>query len=567
MKIFSFLILMLIVNIPKLNAQELTAEPEQFVVVELFTSQGCSSCPRMDDALSNIMKDSYYQDKNIVASALHVKYWDYLGWTDLYGKGSFRDRQVSYAQALGLQNLATPQFILNGSEKPPLNETKIRTLIDNLLNNSASTGIKIRINSDTLADVLEIEYDIVGVGAGMNLVLVLVEDGLSNYIAAGENNRKVLDHERVVRVFKSISLNNLHGIVDINVPAIVDRKNATLQAFVQNTSTMKVLAGTRGIDLVDFITTEPIIGLDSKVLFYETVQVEESKELQLEINNEGNETLVITGIANESTTTDIFLISYAEFPMIIDPGEKNIVGVSFSPNKDILYKDKFKIISNGANISEKVIELVGTGFIPKAKITSDATTVFFDKTDIGATSVGIVQFSNPGTDNLVISDVQFENNEENVYSLKDLDLPLILAPDASYDMKIDFSPLDDITYKSNLVISSNAVGQETFSISLRGSGFNPNSVEKSNNGFSGLLISPNPSENRVFIKYNLSNSNHIKIQVCNYSGEVIALVKDEYQNPGEQSVNFDGSSIPQGTYFCQISVGERVFTGKFVIIR
>ncbi|MEQ8425874.1 MAG: DUF1223 domain-containing protein, partial [Cyclobacteriaceae bacterium] len=84
-----------------------------FAVVELFTSQGCSSCPAADKNLSDILASN--RDQNIYGLSFHVDYWNYIGWKDPYSSKLFSARQRSYANALAA-NVYTPQMIVNGEE-------------------------------------------------------------------------------------------------------------------------------------------------------------------------------------------------------------------------------------------------------------------------------------------------------------------------------------------------------------------------------------------------------------------------------------------------------------------
>lgn len=81
------------------------------VVVELFTSQGCSSCPPAHDILDDLTKDD-----RVIVLALHVDYWDYLGWRDIFGSPQYSDRQHAYARAAGQRTVYTPQFIIEGQD-------------------------------------------------------------------------------------------------------------------------------------------------------------------------------------------------------------------------------------------------------------------------------------------------------------------------------------------------------------------------------------------------------------------------------------------------------------------
>ena len=78
-------------------------------VVELYTSQGCSSCPPADALLASLSKQ-----KGVIALALHVDYWDYIGWKDTFGSPDFTARQHSYARFAGEKMVYTPQMVVNG---------------------------------------------------------------------------------------------------------------------------------------------------------------------------------------------------------------------------------------------------------------------------------------------------------------------------------------------------------------------------------------------------------------------------------------------------------------------
>lgn len=92
-----------------LAAQEATRIP---VVVELYTSQGCSSCPPADKMLKEISGRD-----DVLALALHVDYWDYIGWTDIFGNPRYTQRQKQYARRAGDRTIYTPQFVVGGQDR------------------------------------------------------------------------------------------------------------------------------------------------------------------------------------------------------------------------------------------------------------------------------------------------------------------------------------------------------------------------------------------------------------------------------------------------------------------
>ena len=96
-------------------APPVLAEP--VVVVELFTSQGCASCPPADEFLEALVKDP-----RVIPLSLHVDYWDYIGWQDTFGNARFTARQKAYAHAAGEKMIYTPQIIVSGGERLVGNE-------------------------------------------------------------------------------------------------------------------------------------------------------------------------------------------------------------------------------------------------------------------------------------------------------------------------------------------------------------------------------------------------------------------------------------------------------------
>src|SRR5271154_5943526 len=87
----------------------------QTALVELYTSEGCSSCPPAESWLSSLKKESGLWSE-FVPVAFHVEYWDYLGWRDKWSSKQFSNRQQNYAAVWGSDNIYTPEFVLNGEE-------------------------------------------------------------------------------------------------------------------------------------------------------------------------------------------------------------------------------------------------------------------------------------------------------------------------------------------------------------------------------------------------------------------------------------------------------------------
>src|SRR6478609_5145412 len=90
-------------------------EHDGFALIELFTSEGCSSCPAAEEVLEEIQKN--YSAKNVLVLGYHVDYWNKLGWKDTFSNASFTQRQEYYSNIFRLNNIYTPQAVVNGEKE------------------------------------------------------------------------------------------------------------------------------------------------------------------------------------------------------------------------------------------------------------------------------------------------------------------------------------------------------------------------------------------------------------------------------------------------------------------
>ncbi|MEQ8923553.1 MAG: DUF1223 domain-containing protein [Roseovarius confluentis] len=162
------------------------------VVVELFTSQGCSSCPPADKILGEIAARD-----DIVALALHVDYWDYIGWKDVFANPAFTQRQRAYARAAGERSIYTPQMIVGGQDhvvgnKPMKLAERIEAHAD------APDPVSVRLSRSS--DKISIEATAEGrVPSAMIVQLVTYTPEATVDIRRGENAGRTLTYHNIVR--------------------------------------------------------------------------------------------------------------------------------------------------------------------------------------------------------------------------------------------------------------------------------------------------------------------------------------------------------------------------------
>jgi len=207
---------------------------EPFALIELYTSQGCSSCPPADQYLSKIVKDEALNKKNVIALSFHVDYWNRLGWKDPYSSASNTQRQYTYSKALKSQSVYTPQMVVNGQMGFVGSNRKVGALaIKQALAQVPTKFIDVR-KVDSSGDKITVEYKVIGDGiADMVLNLAIAEKSISSKVDRGENRGRTLIHDNVVRVFESYSMEVSEGRVELVVPDNLVKKNSSIVAFLQ----------------------------------------------------------------------------------------------------------------------------------------------------------------------------------------------------------------------------------------------------------------------------------------------------------------------------------------------
>lgn len=219
------------------------------VVLELFTSEGCSSCPPADAFLKQLDEASQTDNTEILAIEEHVDYWDQLGWRDPFSSHDWTERQEQYASAFHHDGPFTPQFVVNGRSE--LSGSSSRKARQDIAEAAKLPGADLRLSLNSVLP-RSAEFSIT-VGSlppeahSAHLLLAVTERGLSSNVARGENEGRNLSHAPVLRSLTNVHLPkaNPSGLSEINAKVALDpswkRENLRFVIFLQEPKTLHIL--------------------------------------------------------------------------------------------------------------------------------------------------------------------------------------------------------------------------------------------------------------------------------------------------------------------------------------
>lgn len=207
------------------------------VLVELFTSEGCSSCPPVDKLAAQLQSQQPVANAQVVLLSFHVDYWDELGWHDKFSSHEYTERQQEYSRVFGEDQVYTPEVIVDGKEaRAWVLQNEIR---------SAATQTKPLTVQVTPKANGQVSVSVQGdAKANARVLVAIAEDGLSTKVGGGENGGHVLEHSGVVR--KLVSLGRVENgafAKDVTVPqdAQWQAQKLMLVAFAQDEKSGRVL--------------------------------------------------------------------------------------------------------------------------------------------------------------------------------------------------------------------------------------------------------------------------------------------------------------------------------------
>ncbi len=240
--------LMLTALLPAPPARHPVNKPhEPIAVIELFTSQGCSSCPPADRLLSEAVRAARQNGQRVYGLSFHVDYWDRLGWRDPFSQHAFTERQQQYSRQFALSSIYTPQGVVNGKQEfVGSNRSTLNRLLPSALQKVAP--VEVWLDKPVASShQLTLPYRLDGDLSDLVLNIAIVSKTTSTNVERGENAGLVLSHDNVVRVFQTVAADK-SGQVTVKLPNDYVSATGAVIAYVQSRRTGAIV-GADALDL------------------------------------------------------------------------------------------------------------------------------------------------------------------------------------------------------------------------------------------------------------------------------------------------------------------------------
>jgi hypothetical protein len=210
-------------------------------LLELYTSEGCSSCPPADSFITGL-KHGGFDDRQLIPLSFHVTYWDYIGWRDRFAKRQYDERQRSQVILNGSRTVYTPQFMLNGKDY-----RRLRDLDEDVRRiNSSAAAYRLKLTAMPQTESIIAGLDISSNDSDKDKAVAYIafyEHGLTSNVTDGENNGETLHHDYVVRELHGPyvieqgrgEINTEFALKDYRLP------NSGIVAYIQKLRSSEVL--------------------------------------------------------------------------------------------------------------------------------------------------------------------------------------------------------------------------------------------------------------------------------------------------------------------------------------
>ena len=227
-----------------LGSPKASPGPRVPILVELFTSEGCSSCPPAEETLKRLARTQPVDGAEVIALGEHVDYWDSGGWRDRFSSRQFTLRQEGYASRIARGRIYTPQAVVAGRiDVIGSDESRLRKAIGE--SRAEASGAIALTLTGTKEDLLRVEVTSLPPHQGCEVFLALVEEGLVSVVTGGENAGRTLEHAPVVRKLARVgetAVASFGGEQRLSLDPAWKRAALRAIAFAQERNSGRVLA-------------------------------------------------------------------------------------------------------------------------------------------------------------------------------------------------------------------------------------------------------------------------------------------------------------------------------------
>ena len=211
---------------------------EGFALVELFTSEDCSSCPPADELLARLAADAGKSGHAVYCLSFHVDYWDGLGWKDPYSDPAFTRRQAQYETAFGVHGPYTPQMVVNGTDQFVGSDgSRAEKSVADFLSRKALVSVQLQASVEGRS--VAVDWKVTDANPASELHVAWAQAEAVSNPDRGENASRKLHHVHVVRALRSIQLWRVfEGHLTLTPPEL---RSGSVIAFVQDVKTGRIL--------------------------------------------------------------------------------------------------------------------------------------------------------------------------------------------------------------------------------------------------------------------------------------------------------------------------------------
>lgn len=225
-------------------SKSLKVKGDGFVVLELFTSEGCSSCPPADELLAKVQRQAGNQPVYVLS--YHVDYWDHQGWRDVFSNADYSKRQYDYATKLGTR-IYTPQVVVNGKTEF-VGSDEIAANLALVTGLSGKANASLQLSGKLQNHQALLNYQVNGKTDDDELMVAVVQKNAVHQIKRGENEGRTLSHAQIVRSLQVFPLNNATvGQVKVALPKAYSANGWEIIGLLQGKNSKVIHGATRAI--------------------------------------------------------------------------------------------------------------------------------------------------------------------------------------------------------------------------------------------------------------------------------------------------------------------------------